>query len=267
VTGRTFRQITGLDKDFTALTMFQRRPGNHSAVKADASQLPFTSSSFHAVVAIQCSRCSDPARFLAECRRVLDPSGWLILQIVNRRSYKATLKRMRRPFGTRRMDVFPARTVLDLFARHGFDVCDMAGYNWLPFAPRITRMSNSSLIPHAARLERGLGLTRLWALSPWVLVAARRRTAPPGADRNGGGPQRYGHADDCEATATRPIVACRTAATPMCGQAGHTSRAVGPIASVRRLLGPRRVTARAAPPPAAGRWGVAWAVALAAPGH
>jgi SAM-dependent methyltransferase len=166
--------VTGVDIDFDALTMFQARPGNHPAVMASALELPFAPECFDGIVAIQCFRYFHPVEFMQACHRVLKADGWLILQVVNRLSYKRTLKRLAKHSSDRDANVFPVSHVLALLASQGFDVCSVRGYNWLPFTPRVTRMSNSRLIPYAARIESSLRLERLYHFSPWVLVAARR---------------------------------------------------------------------------------------------
>jgi ubiquinone/menaquinone biosynthesis C-methylase UbiE len=166
--------VIGADTDFHALTIFQAHPGSHPAVRANALELPFAAESFDGVVAIQCFRYFDPVEFLQACHRVLKPDGWLFLQAVNRLSYKRMAKRLVKQSAKRNANVFTAGNVLELLANQGFDVRTVRGYNWLPFAPRITRMSNSRLIRYAARFERGLHLERLYRISPWILVAARR---------------------------------------------------------------------------------------------
>jgi hypothetical protein len=54
---------------------------------------------------------------------------------------------------------------------YGFDVTHARGYCWFPFR----RDSNSSLVPIFTRVERMLGLSRLPALSPWVVFVAQKR--------------------------------------------------------------------------------------------
>jgi SAM-dependent methyltransferase len=166
--------VTGVDIDFPALTMFQARAGNHPAVMANALELPFAPQCFDGIVAIQCFRYFDPVEFMQACHRVLKADGWLLLQVVNRLSYKRTLKRLARPSARHDENIFTAGYVLELLGDQGFDVCSVRGYNWLPFTPRVTRMSDSRLIPYAARLEKVLHLERLYRISPWILVAARR---------------------------------------------------------------------------------------------
>jgi SAM-dependent methyltransferase len=170
--------IIGLDVDFRALTLFQGRPGNHPAVVAHALQLPFAPERFDTIVAIQCLRYFDPVEFLQSCHRVLKPDGWLFLQAVNQLSYKKTMKRLVRRYAKRDPNILTATQWVELLTNEGFDVRSVRGYNWVPFTPKVTRMSNSRLISYAARFEKSLHLQRLYRISPWILVAARRSTEP-----------------------------------------------------------------------------------------
>lgn len=169
--------VVGLDVDFRALTLFQARPGNHPAVMANALELPFATQSFDGIVAIQCLRYFDPVAFLRSCNRILKADGWLFLQAVNQLSYKKMFKKFVRRSGKRDPNILTAVQLLELLTNEGFDVRSVRGYNWLPFTPKVTRMSDSRLIPHAAGIEKSLHLQRLYRISPWILVAARRSRA------------------------------------------------------------------------------------------
>ncbi|MBM3677770.1 MAG: class I SAM-dependent methyltransferase [Actinobacteria bacterium] len=110
--------------------------------------------------------------FLEEAARVLRPGGILVTIAWNRSS-------LRGRYGHRsavRADTFDfyARTYRDWRAEllsEGLAVVREEGFCWFPFP----RESDSRLVPHAVRIERLLGLPRLPALSPWVIVTAERR--------------------------------------------------------------------------------------------
>ncbi len=53
---------------------------------------------------------------------------------------------------------------------NGLEILKAVGYAWSPF----TRVSNSKLVPFAVTLEKNLKLCHLTALSPWVVVVARK---------------------------------------------------------------------------------------------
>ena len=55
----------------------------------------------------------------------------------------------------------------------GFDIKQVSGYNWVPF----DRLSDSAFVSSAALVEKTLRLDRLYNISPWVLVAARKENS------------------------------------------------------------------------------------------
>jgi len=119
------------------------------------------------------------AWFWQECRRVLRPGGIVILSVLNARSYKGALYKMRwilKPFlsergkrwATGRFYTMPARTVVQMLEAEGFRLCQAMGFNWLPAG----RISDFSLIPLLATVEEKLRLRNLAFQSPWVILKA-----------------------------------------------------------------------------------------------
>jgi ubiquinone/menaquinone biosynthesis C-methylase UbiE len=164
--------VVGLDIDPVALAAFQRQSNSIPLIMADAIRLPFSDSTFDCLVAIQCLRHLDCRSFLEECHRVLCKGGLLIVQALNRRSYKSMLRRALGCLGKPRISGYSlsTREVLDIAIEHGFEPRAVSGYNWVPFH----RKSNSSLVWVAALIEQKLQLNRFHEISPWIIVAATR---------------------------------------------------------------------------------------------
>jgi SAM-dependent methyltransferase len=172
-------QVIGMDIDMVPLQAFAQRTQDVSLVRGDAHRLPFASDSAAHVVAVQSFMFGDARRLMAEYYRVLRSGGVLVVQLLNRHGYKRALKntvgrvvhlgrdRMNQQF----IDVPTCGEVLDMMVAEGFEILGTQGYNWLPFA----RDSNSPLVDAAAALEGALGLRQVPALSPWVLIAGRKR--------------------------------------------------------------------------------------------
>jgi SAM-dependent methyltransferase len=176
--------LVAADIDHDALKLFRRRSGLLPAVTADAASLPFARGSFDCVVAIQCLRYFDLGRFLHDCHRVLSDDGLLVIQAVNRKGYKRRAKELIRP-ARRRADTgtISTRALLRSMTQAGFDVERVEGYNWIPMFADFGRLDNSGLVEPAAQLESALGLHRYHHVSPWVLVAARKRSRSLDASR------------------------------------------------------------------------------------
>jgi SAM-dependent methyltransferase len=167
-------QVVGLDRNPVALAAFKRRSGAVSLVMGDAAQLPFASNSFHCILAIQCFHYfTDPGGFLQQCYRALRNDGLLIFQSLNASSYKSAVKRLFSitegigPAGN-----LSCREVLDMTIGCGFGIQGISGYNWAPF----TRNSDNALVGAAAVAEQLLRLDRYPDRSPWVLIAAKKRS-------------------------------------------------------------------------------------------
>lgn len=165
--------VVGLDMDPVALAAFQRRSKAIPLVRGDAVHLPFTDGSFDCVVAIQFFEYVDHQQFLHELNRVLRNGGLLIIEALNRHSYKWPLKKLLSRGVTLPSASLSCREMLPEITAHGFDVQAISGYNWVPFM----RESNSRLVGIAALIEQMLRLDRYYSISPKILVAARKRSS------------------------------------------------------------------------------------------
>jgi ubiquinone/menaquinone biosynthesis C-methylase UbiE len=164
--------VVAVDINLLALTEFQRHANTIPLVLADAQRLPFANASLDCVVAIQCLQYFDHQQFLRGCHRVLRDGGLLIFQAINRRNYKRALKRL----AGRSANLSPAynmssHELLRATADHGFAVQAISGYNWVPF----DRLTDNALVGATALVERALRLGRYYHISPWILIAARKR--------------------------------------------------------------------------------------------
>jgi SAM-dependent methyltransferase len=166
----------------------ERVPGARCLrVEPDAAVLPVGDSSVSLVVCLEVTEVVQSAWFPGDAGRVLTPGGMLVVNTWNRVSARgaavaaASRIRGRGPHPYYRLSYAHWRRRL---RAAGFDLRSEQGMCWFPFG----RASDSPLVPAAARLERGLGLHRLPAVSPWILVAAAWHGAGAGqAGRAGAG--------------------------------------------------------------------------------
>lgn len=116
--------------------------------------------------------------FFPQMRRVLKPGAPLFLSVTNRSSYKNFARRvLRRDVVSTKGRTFAQTSVyrlsfgnlIDRAQSQHFHLVNACGFNWLPFA----KGSNSRLIGVASKFEAILGLRRLPAFSPWVILHLR----------------------------------------------------------------------------------------------
>jgi 2-polyprenyl-3-methyl-5-hydroxy-6-metoxy-1,4-benzoquinol methylase len=101
-------------------------------------------------------------------REFLTDGGVFILAEMNTASWRyaaARLLNRRTPY-----NIDSRRGYAASLQAVGFEIIEMRGYRWLPFAYN----SNSPFVPLLARLENLLQLHRWASQSPWLLIAARR---------------------------------------------------------------------------------------------
>lgn len=164
--------VVGLDFDSIPLISFQQKMVKFPLIQGDALNLPLKDNYFDCVVAIQCLLNFDYNQFLRECNRVLKNEGLLICQFLNRHSYKWMSKRLL-SHDVQKINYQNYPQFAHDVVNSGFDIKQVSGYNWIPF----DRFSDSTLVNSAALVEKTLRLDRLHNISPWVLVAARKRNS------------------------------------------------------------------------------------------
>lgn len=165
--------VVATDLERTAMAAFQRHSATLPFVLTDAQRLPFLNSSFDMIVAIQCFEFLVHGQFLQECRRVLRSGGMLVFDAINRHSYKWLIKgQMGRALHLPSANLSWPELERALTGA-SFDIQRVRGYNWVPFI----RESDSGLVWATAFLEEMLRLDRFPAISPKILVAARKHGA------------------------------------------------------------------------------------------
>jgi SAM-dependent methyltransferase len=169
-------RVVVVDPDLTPLRALARCAPDVRRVQISGKldEMPVADASVDGVVCIEVPVMDEPIGFFAECYRLLRPGGLLVFSVHNRRSYKGLMKRLAHR-GTRNayygeMYLNTIDEIRAHLAAARFSVIREQGFNWLP----ATRDTDSQMVWASARLERMLGLGRLVALSPWVMVAARR---------------------------------------------------------------------------------------------
>jgi SAM-dependent methyltransferase len=167
--------VTCLDVDNAALESCQLRVPSARCVFAspDSTSLACESGSVQLLLCIEVQPVVQSRWFFGEAARVLVPGGLMVAVTWNSVSIRgaaaAALSRLRRqgshPFY--RQAYRPWRHAL---VRQGFDILTERGLCWFPFG----RASDSRLVPIVVPVEQRLGLARLPALSPWIIVTAKR---------------------------------------------------------------------------------------------
>jgi SAM-dependent methyltransferase len=155
-------------------------------VVAPAAPLPFRKESFHAVFAGELiEHLLDPREGLAEFRRVLQPSGVLILTTPNRRRLANLVDGSDRPYSPDHLSELSYDEVHALLSEHGFDVIEATGLhlelllNWFSAQPKLDRLQRGWNRPWAVPLMRALlpagALAPRYALD--LIFVARKRAA------------------------------------------------------------------------------------------
>lgn len=171
--------IIGLDINPMPLEILRRRSSELPLLQGDAMCLPFADGSLDCVVAIQCLHFLNRQRFLQECGRTVRGGGLLIFESLNRHSYKWLQRRLRRCLSLNHSGALSDKWVaiasyseiVREIAGHGFVAEAVSGYGWIPFA----RHSDSSWVDAMDRIEKALQFDRWYAISPRIIVAARKR--------------------------------------------------------------------------------------------
>lgn len=142
-------------------------------VDPDDTTLPAESGSIKLLVVIEVPPVVEAAWFPQEAHRVLEPGGVLITTTFNPVSARGLAYRLLLRLGRRHHRAYRGpsySTFRRRLASAGLSIVHERGYTWFPF----TRDSDSRLIPYAATVERVLRLGRMPALSPFVIVIARK---------------------------------------------------------------------------------------------
>ncbi|HMO15789.1 MAG TPA: class I SAM-dependent methyltransferase [Pirellulaceae bacterium] len=170
-------QMTCTDINADALTVCQKRiPGaNCILVDQNSTQLPCDSNSVGILLAIEVHEIVEKEWFVHEANRVLSDNGVFVGVFQNARSWRALMRNLKRDadgeFIHYTASYAPWRTYM---RKQGFKMLKEVGLCWMPFG----RMSDSSLIPMAVRLEQLLRLRKITTFSPWIVFVAQKKTRP-----------------------------------------------------------------------------------------
>ncbi len=169
--------VTAADVDPAALRICAERypAADVLPVGPGDRRLPAADGSVSLLVCIEVVAVAHADWFPAEAARVLVPGGRLVTVAWNSTSLRGAAARVRSRLRDGEPHVHyrtPYRRWRTRLTAAGLQVTGERGLCWSPFA----RTSDSRLVPAAVALERALGLRRLPAFSPWVLVTAVRRS-------------------------------------------------------------------------------------------
>jgi SAM-dependent methyltransferase len=133
--GGVARRVVAVDYDAAAVAHVRGRYPRVEAVQANLAQLPLPDSSVDVVVNFQViEHLWDQAQFVAECARVLRPSGLLMVSTPNRITFSPGRDTPINPFHTRELN---ADELTELLADAGFSEASISG---LFHGPRLREM-------------------------------------------------------------------------------------------------------------------------------
>ncbi|GDY32047.1 class I SAM-dependent methyltransferase [Gandjariella thermophila] len=167
--------VTCTDVAEEAIKLCADRVPDARCIKVDPADtfLPAEDASTSLVLCIEVLAVVGSDWFHKEVVRVLAPGGMLVATTWNRNSARGVAANLASRWRRRGPHSF-YRTRYTAWRRQllaaGLEVQSELGLCWFPFG----RSSNSPLVPIAAMTEKRLGLARMPALSPWVLVTARK---------------------------------------------------------------------------------------------
>ena len=132
---RSARRVIAVDYDEAAVTHVRARYPAVEAVQANLTELPLPDDSVDVVVNLQViEHLWDQARFVAECARVLRPSGLLMVSTPNRITFSPGRDTPINPFHTRELN---AAELTALLVDGGFGAVSVSG---LFHGPRLRQM-------------------------------------------------------------------------------------------------------------------------------
>ena len=174
--------LTCTDVDEVTLAICQERLPDATCIRVDPgdTRLPVDDASVRLLLVMEVAPVSEAPWFGAEAARVLEPGGILCLGFTNSLSVRALVYRLLRRLGLRGSPEYegpPYSEVRASLEENGIEPVWSSGLCWGPF----TRESNNPLIPLVTALEAILGLRRLVAASPFVLLIGRRSATRGGA--------------------------------------------------------------------------------------
>lgn len=149
--------VTGIDYDTSAVEHIRQRYPAVEMLQANLADLPIGDATVDVVVNFQViEHLWDQSQFLAECFRVLDPGGVLLISTPNRITFSPGRDTPLNPFHTRELN---AAELTELLVEAGFRVESMLGVHHGARLIELDRKHDGSIID--AQIERAL------AGEPW----------------------------------------------------------------------------------------------------
>jgi SAM-dependent methyltransferase len=151
------RRVVGLDYDESAVAHVKARYPRVDMRQGNLAELPFEAGTFDVVVNFQViEHLWDQGQFVAECARVLRPSGVLLMSTPNRITFSPGRDTPINPFHTRELN---AAELTELLTDNGFAVQAMLGVFHGPRLTELDARHGGSIID--AQIDRAL------ADAPW----------------------------------------------------------------------------------------------------
>jgi SAM-dependent methyltransferase len=169
-------QVTCVDVDAESLEICRQNvpAAVHILAEKTARTVECPTQSARLLLCIEVGPVIERPWFLEEARRILQPGGLLVGVWWNRLSFRGVACRLKyRLQGSVDAENFYNYSFGEQkrkLVKAGFELSKAEGFCWGPFG----RSSDSRWIPFFVRCERWLGLNRCPALSPWVMVMARK---------------------------------------------------------------------------------------------
>jgi SAM-dependent methyltransferase len=151
------RRVVGLDYDESAVAHVRARYPRVDMRHGNLAELPLADGEFDVVVNFQViEHLWDQGQFVAECHRVLRPSGVLMMSTPNRITFSPGRDTPINPFHTRELN---AAELTDLLAENGFRIEGVYGVFHGPRLAELDTRHGGSIID--AQIDRAL------ADAPW----------------------------------------------------------------------------------------------------
>lgn len=171
--------MTCTDVNQTVLSVCQQRVPSAKCILVSPrdTTLPCATSTMNLLLCVEVFPVMDSTWFPMEAGRVLSNDGVLVGVVHNRQSFRGAYVRARQSLvgASERFYNVSYREWRRRMNAAGFDIAYERGFCWFP----LSRESNSVLAPLYVQLERRIGLSRITALSPWIVFIARKRTRLP----------------------------------------------------------------------------------------
>ena len=170
--------VTGIDADAHAVDVCRKRLPNDSFIctPPDSERLYFPDATHDLVNCIEVHGVVHEPWFIAECARILNPNGLVVMTVLNRsswRRYAWEISKRRRGEtvgGEAAMYHLSYAALRAAWSVEGFTPLYECGLAWAPFS----RTSRSKMVGPFVRLETALSLDRWVTASPWVAVVMGR---------------------------------------------------------------------------------------------